>query len=271
MRQFMTLIFQEDGIVRPLLPDLWHELSIGVAALPEYASSSLRAIDVSWRLTPAGKIDLNCAATGFWIDVARDGRVITDHDAAICVDGPRWQPTLADLEKCELAVQQYVSRSRTDVVGLPLVGSRDTYSILSIDGRPNIAAAPSVGLFWVAYELNSNWMFLITETCSLAAAEPKAGQLCCLADHDSVWKQLRSKTLQEIGGSGLPLTVVYDDYSQPRRGRVEYRPTTCQFTIYADRQLCNPLLKKAVVIAFNLAEQGHRFQFDDRHSTSDGG
>lgn len=131
MRRFMTLIFQEDGIVRLLLPDLWHELAIGVAALPEYASSTLRAIDVSWGLTPAGKIDLDFAATGFWIDVARDGRVITDHDAAICVEGPRWQPAPPDLERCELAVQQFVSHSRPDVVGLPLVGSRDTYSILS--------------------------------------------------------------------------------------------------------------------------------------------
>ncbi|MCP3441983.1 hypothetical protein [Bradyrhizobium sp. CCGUVB14] len=263
MQQFMTLIFQEDGVARPLLPDLWHELAVGMAALPQYASSSLRAIDVSFGLTPSGTADLKCAATGFWIEVARDGRVVTDHDGAICVEGPSWIPSQCDIERCQLAAKQFFTHAVSPLVGTPLVGSSDAFSVMSIDGYPNIPEVPSVGLFWIVHELNSNWLFVVNETCALAEAEPKGDLLSCPLSHDQVWNRLRVRSLQEIVDAGLPLTVVYDDYAEPPKGRVVYHSQRHCFTISVERERNNATFKKAVLTAFGLFGQKYYFELKD--------
>jgi hypothetical protein len=136
-----------------------------------------------------------------------------------------------------------------------LCNQDQSFSVVSIFGKPNIAKSPSVGIFWGIFKGSDQHLFLINENMALAEAEAYGDFLTYPHGHLEAWEYLRTRDLSAIQRLGLPTELLHREYEDFPRGRVVYSVLADEFTIYADKKLHMPLVINAIVIAFSLNQR----------------
>lgn len=124
--------------------------------------------------------------------------------------------------------------------------------IRDVRGDDNIAASPSVGIFWGVKQ--SGELFLICEKATLAESETYGDFLTFPTGHHEVWEPLTTMSASRLKQLKLPASIAGREYEEFPRGRVVYHVPDKLFTIYADRRLQTPQIIEAIRRAFHLAD-----------------
>jgi hypothetical protein len=125
--------------------------------------------------------------------------------------------------------------------------------------------AGQVGIFWAMPD--GAGMRLVTDATSLEAAEPYGDFLTHPNGHCETWAGWRAGGPVLLGRLGLPAAIAWNEYEDFPRGRVVFHvPDRC-FTVYADRSLHGPSMRRRIVSGFALPAGRTRLLADPHYRT----
>jgi hypothetical protein len=261
----LIFILQEDGTIRPLPLRLFSDLAHGIKGLPEYAGRAVRAIDFWIDNLPNGCSTIQKVGTGHYFKFDRDGRMLVG-DGDVDTSGEPWGPNDEDLEIIRGSLQPTPNRILSmPRLGHTLQGSDAAFSIVSTKGEPNLASSPSVGIFWGARGLESAWWVIINEKSTLDDSESYGDFLTYAHGHYEIWDQIKEMDTFQLIQAGLPLTVSYNEYEEPPRGRIVFHKPDQRFIVYADARLHVSIAETAITRAFGLVNCRYEFKYDEHY------
>jgi hypothetical protein len=110
-----------------------------------------------------------------------------------------------------------------------------------------------VGIFWGIPGPDRSWTIL-TDTTSLAEAEPYGDFLTHPPGHYDVWSKWQKQSDAELSRQGMPAAILHHEYEDFPRGRIVYHIKTGGFIVYADRRLQLPDVVTRIAGLFGLAQ-----------------
>ena len=124
----------------------------------------------------------------------------------------------------------------------------------------------SVGIFWAVPVPGGTQ--LATEASSLANAEPYGDKLTHPNGHYETWSDWQRLGSAGLARLGLPAAIAWHEYEDLPRGRVVFSVPDLAFTVYADRQLLEPVMQARILSAFRLPSTDTAWRTDPHYRTN---
>lgn len=96
-----------------------------------------------------------------------------------------------------------------------------------------------IGFFWIVPHRNGTDAVL-GDAIPLAEAEVYGDVLTHPGGHFVYWCQMKRHGPTWLRAKGISGQLLKDEYEDWPRGRVVFMPSTCRFTLYADRRILRP-------------------------------
>jgi hypothetical protein len=118
-----------------------------------------------------------------------------------------------------------------------------------------------VGIFWRVQV--SGQPRLLIDRARLSKAEPYGeGAFLVHGAHALYWDKLASLGASGLHKQGLPDVVLWSEYDEWPRGRVEYHTEEDRFTVYGDRKLQTSAILEEIMERFSLPPARTLIQID---------